>query len=823
MAKKIPAWAHYRESSQPGVACSTCDFYDGDKRICEYFDGAPVEPDMVCDEWEHRVDKGDGYTPLASTPGVYDPKEIPALGELIAALEPVYKDATEGLTPQEFKITPGAKAYLNGFWAQYPNLRDGCKTKYGYDPVQQHRAYWRWGLSEPEHKDVLHEVMQNGGVFNAELAQKWAQEEVHEANISKDDGYKPTSSMKSAAARALKWHEEGHRGGTNIGLGRAHQIVNGENLSASTVKRMHSFFSRHAVDKNATGFNSGEKGFPSPGRVAWDLWGGDAGASWAKATAERIDRSSHVSKAEGCLYLISHACTRYNNPGKPHDVVHGWKDIPLNTKGRDQAKELGELLKNKNVDELYSSNLKRASQTAHIISNIIGVPDKSQTAFRPWNLGEFAGHSSHDVIPKLKPYMTTKKNQSVNGGESFNDFENRFIPALENLLKKAEAGKTIVLVTHSRNLEFAQGWLSGSAHRKKVDIDAISEDKIDPATVIKITRNAKTGKWMQNEEADESVAKGDARPAEIVLRVAGVSRTPSGARVYRTETRDGHYVGRTLPSRARARKGDVIKVQANDFLQDANGDLRWQNPNVVGAQIKDTPHSWRELCAMAGGELAKDGAEGAGGDIPPAGDEGIITRMPSGPTLDAVHIPAPLPNISVAYANRKLIPSPERATFQVAKAEPWKQLVYGVVLEPNSLDSQNDYMLPKAVEKAAHAYLKKSIRGKASVMKLQHKAQGFRKEKPSIVPVESFIAPIDFSYDGKEMIKAGSWVMVVHVEDENLWQGFLNGTYNAFSVGGTGVRKKLQATPEYVPHGYISQEPSDWKPQPSSLRIGDFI
>jgi hypothetical protein len=92
---------------------------------------------------------------------------------------------------------------------------------------------------------------------------------------------KPTSGMKSAAARALNWHKDGEHGGTIIGLTRANQIVRGESLSNSTVNRMRSFFARHSVDKNAPGFYSG-KDFPSPGRVAWDLWGGDAGASWSK-------------------------------------------------------------------------------------------------------------------------------------------------------------------------------------------------------------------------------------------------------------------------------------------------------------------------------------------------------------------------------------------------------------------------------------------------------------------------------------------------------------------------------------------------------------
>lgn len=100
--------------------------------------------------------------------------------------------------------------------------------------------------------------------------------------------YTPTDGMASAARRALKWKEEGKRGGTRVGLARANQLARKESLSASTVMRMYSFFSRHAVDKKATGFNSGEEGFPSPGRVAWDLWGGDAGASWSKQKRDQI-------------------------------------------------------------------------------------------------------------------------------------------------------------------------------------------------------------------------------------------------------------------------------------------------------------------------------------------------------------------------------------------------------------------------------------------------------------------------------------------------------------------------------------------------------
>lgn len=100
--------------------------------------------------------------------------------------------------------------------------------------------------------------------------------------------YKPTEGMATAAKRALKWKEEGKPGGTLVGLARANQLKDRDPLSASTVLRMFSFFSRHEVDKKATGFNSGEEGFPSKGRVAWDLWGGDGGFSWSREKRDSI-------------------------------------------------------------------------------------------------------------------------------------------------------------------------------------------------------------------------------------------------------------------------------------------------------------------------------------------------------------------------------------------------------------------------------------------------------------------------------------------------------------------------------------------------------
>ena len=98
----------------------------------------------------------------------------------------------------------------------------------------------------------------------------------------------PNEAMKEEAQRGLDWRSEFGRGGTEVGIARARDIVNGVNLSDDTIGRMVSFFARHEVDKQAEGFRVGEEGYPSNGRIAWALWGGDAGKTWSEREFEMI-------------------------------------------------------------------------------------------------------------------------------------------------------------------------------------------------------------------------------------------------------------------------------------------------------------------------------------------------------------------------------------------------------------------------------------------------------------------------------------------------------------------------------------------------------
>jgi hypothetical protein len=108
-------------------------------------------------------------------------------------------------------------------------------------------------------------------------------------NEIRQEAYTPNDAMVAEARRGLEWRRTFNRGGTDIGVARARDIVNRSNLSRDTVARMVSYFARHEVDKQGEGFSRGEPGYPSAGRIAWALWGGDAGKTWAEGIIRELE------------------------------------------------------------------------------------------------------------------------------------------------------------------------------------------------------------------------------------------------------------------------------------------------------------------------------------------------------------------------------------------------------------------------------------------------------------------------------------------------------------------------------------------------------
>lgn len=113
------------------------------------------------------------------------------------------------------------------------------------------------------------------------------EESVMEAEKYSHIDFSPPEGVRKAAARGLELRKKHKRGGTAVGVARARTLSNGQSVTPETAKRMHSYFARHEVDKKGEGW-----GEDSAGYIAWLLWGGDAGKSWAAKLVKQIDAAN---------------------------------------------------------------------------------------------------------------------------------------------------------------------------------------------------------------------------------------------------------------------------------------------------------------------------------------------------------------------------------------------------------------------------------------------------------------------------------------------------------------------------------------------------
>ena len=109
--------------------------------------------------------------------------------------------------------------------------------------------------------------------------------------------FTPPAGVREEAAKGLAWRSEYGRGGTAVGVARARDLSNGTNISPDTAKRMASYFARHEVDKQGEGWSPGQDGFPSAGRIAWALWGGDPGQAWASKLTRQIEAADENDRS----------------------------------------------------------------------------------------------------------------------------------------------------------------------------------------------------------------------------------------------------------------------------------------------------------------------------------------------------------------------------------------------------------------------------------------------------------------------------------------------------------------------------------------------
>jgi broad specificity phosphatase PhoE len=154
----------------------------------------------------------------------------------------------------------------------------------------------------------------------------------------------------------------------------------------------------------------------------------------------------------GKLILVRHGHTCLNVPGRD-ERLRGWLDIPLDDQGLQEAADTAERLADHSVEAIYSSDLRRARQTAEVLRRRTGAPRVATSKdLRPWNLGVFCGQRVYDILPFLN-LLNQHPDMVAPSGESFYKFYGRYSQRLNELMNLAQRSSgSVVAVTHVRNV-----------------------------------------------------------------------------------------------------------------------------------------------------------------------------------------------------------------------------------------------------------------------------------------------------------------------------------------------------------------------------------
>ena len=114
---------------------------------------------------------------------------------------------------------------------------------------------------------------------------------------------------------------------------------------------------------------------------------------------------------------------------------------------------------------------------------------------------------------------------------------------------------------------------------------------------------------------------------------------------------------------------------------------------------------------------------------------------------------------------------------RVVKIDAAKRIVLGPVLVPDKFDLQDESINAEEIEKTAHQFMADLVYG------VTKPGEMHRKFDSDIRVVESYVMPCDGIINGKP-VGAGTWMMAVHIRDDDVWNKVVKGHYCGFSVGG---------------------------------------
>ncbi len=155
-----------------------------------------------------------------------------------------------------------------------------------------------------------------------------------------------------------------------------------------------------------------------------------------------------MNTVERLLYVVRHGATDWNRDGR----IQGHLDPPLNATGRRQARLTAQYLTAVQATALYSSDLRRAYDTAQIIGQMVGLPVIPHAGLREMHFGTWQGLTVAQIRARDPEVYAARRANPYDvpppEGESWRQFFTRVVQTVEDILRKTEAER-LILVTHS--------------------------------------------------------------------------------------------------------------------------------------------------------------------------------------------------------------------------------------------------------------------------------------------------------------------------------------------------------------------------------------
>lgn len=145
------------------------------------------------------------------------------------------------------------------------------------------------------------------------------------------------------------------------------------------------------------------------------------------------------------LWLVRHGQTDWNLEGR----YQGRSDVPLNTIGLDQVRDLANRLRGKRFVAIYSSNLKRARQTAEVLEAKLGLPMIVDQRLKEACLGDWEGKLFKDISEDYVDEMEERRKNPVHarppGGETVAEVASRVAQVADDIVRSYPVGPVIVV------------------------------------------------------------------------------------------------------------------------------------------------------------------------------------------------------------------------------------------------------------------------------------------------------------------------------------------------------------------------------------------